>query len=157
MKLKELVEKYGEYTVPQELIDKLEPPQLKSVWELEKGNTYYLIIEDGTVMQTKYTGLSQLNHIVMGDAFLTREEAEKNIERRQVETLLLRYGGRRWFKKDVWNYYLSFNNDLEILSVACTQVDYRQGAIYFDSEKRAKEVMNTIGSERIKKALFEVK
>lgn len=168
MKLKDLVEKYGEYDVEEwfeigtdgiadEKGIKIKKPSPKIVWDLEDTDECYYVDTFGDIEDTGGY-LSPLSEAIdVGNVFLTREEAEKDVERRRVETLLLKHGGRRWFKKDEWNYYLSFNTDLKVLVTPCTRVDYRQGAIYFDSEKRAKKAIGEIGEDRIRKALFEVR
>lgn len=166
MKLKELLDQYGEWEwvstqVPENgeadvAMIQIKKPKPKTVWDLEGGDGFYCLCSNGTILYYRYASYNDCE-IENGNAFLTKEEAEKDVERRKVETLLLKHGGRRWFKKDEWNYYLSFGTDLKILVVHCTRVDYRQGAIYFDSEKQAKEAINAIGSERIRKALFEVR
>lgn len=177
MKLKELLNnetflsKYGDYeivgdsytTVRQndksQLVFDIQKPKPKSIWDLESGDKYFILYADGAVTEYEWIkdGYISKNYRDQGNVFLTKEEAEKDAERREVETLLLKHGGRRWFKKYEWNYYLSFNTDLKVLVAPCTRVDYRQGAIYFDSEKQAKKAIGEIGDERIRKALFEVR
>lgn len=165
MKLKDLVEKYGEYEVSETKGDwcdaghvtlELNKPTPKTVWDLEVGDGFYCLCSDGTILYYRFASYNSCE-IENGNAFLTKEEAEKDVERRKIEALLLKYGGHRWFKKDEWNYYLSFNIDLKILIVPCNRVDHHQGAIYFDTKEQAEKAIKEIGIERIKKALFEVR
>ena len=157
MKLKELVEQYGEYTVPQELIDKLEKPKPKSVWDLEHGDEYVRITGTGGVSECEVcTKITYDRQRDVGNVFLTKEEAEKDVERRKVETLLLKHGGRRWYKDGVANWLIVLVEEEDRLT---WYIDNKpiQGVIYFDTEEQAKKAISEIGTERIKNALFEVR
>jgi hypothetical protein len=84
-----------------------------------------------------------------------QEEAEKEVERRKFETLLLKYGGRRWFNEKGDNFYLvRENKDFETYQAYCI---LPLGTIYFDTEEQAKKAISEIGEERLKRALFEVR
>lgn len=155
MKLKELVEKYGEYTVPQELIEKLEPPKSKTVWDSEKGDLIFIVNERGEVYD-KYWSLLYYREVDLGNAFLTEEDAEKDIERRTVEALLLKHGGRRWFNGYNHNFYIGLDEYEEHLKPYILMTP-TQGTIYFDTSARAEKAISEIGEERIIKALFEVR
>lgn len=157
MKLKELVEQYGEYTVPQELIEKLEKPQPKTVWDLERGDRHCWVDITGAIctdVKWRDDEEDKLSR-AMGYVFLTEEEANREVERRRVETLLLKYGGRRWLKKDDGNYYMRVNTYGSLI-ISCTLVG-TQGVIYFDTKEQAQNAIDEIGTERIKRALFEVR
>lgn len=166
MKLKELVEKYGEQEVlcwaerADESLEwvniKLEPPQPKSVWELKNGDWYYCINVKGEVMSDVWREVVYPEREV-GNAFLTEKDALKDIERRKVETLLLKHGGRRWFKDGKENWYVTFDRSVGFFRYVYTIRDQRQGTIYFDTEKQARKAVAEIGEDRLKKALFEVR
>ena len=157
MKLKELVEQYGEYTVPQELIDKLEKPKPNAVWDLQENDTYFCVnSSQANWFKSMWTnGKIDKNRLEMGALFLTPEEAEKDVERRKIETLLLKHGGRRWFESDKSNYILyldTYDDEIDYMWVG----EHRyQGTIYFASEDEIIRAIGEIGEERIKKALFE--
>lgn len=156
MKLKELIGQYGEYEVSDELIAQFKKPKPKTVWELEKGDNYFVIYNDGDVMEYKWcdSALGK-SYRDRGWAFLTREEAEWESERRKVETLLLKHGGRRWHKKDGDNWFV-YLDEYNLVSRSRTKAPY-QGMIYFDTHKEAVEACEKIGTSRIKDALFEVR
>ncbi len=167
MKLKELVEKYGDYDVG--LIETpkgqesewarvhLLKPKPKTVWELKDGDDYYLINSDGNISPCyKWIEYCCCDEREVGNVFLTKKEAEQDIERRKVEALLLKYGGRRWFKKGVKNHYL-WATDTGTGLILGTTCDALQGAIYFDSKDKLTEAVEQIGTDRILKALFEVR
>jgi len=165
MKLKELVAQYGEYDVG--LIETpkgqesewarihLFKPKPKSVWELEHGDEYVRITGTGGVSECEVcTKITYDRQRDIGNVFLTREDAEKDTERRKVETLLLKYGGRRWYKKSRGNYALK-TDDLNRLTI--NYLTYIQGTIFFDTKEQAEKAIEEIGAERIKNALFEVR
>ena len=171
MKLKELVEKYGEQEVlcwaerADESLEwvniKLEPPKPKTVWDLEKGDKYFVVCYNKSTytceMRTWGNGDYEKAGREIGILFLTKEEAEKDGERRKVETLLLKHGGRRWFKEDTPNYFIRVHENGRWLTSDWTNHSPIQGTIYFDTEKQAKDAIEQIGSVRIGKALFEVR
>lgn len=173
MKLKDLMETYGEY----EVLDNGKPamtavtkdvrgftdvlylkkPKPKTVWDLKNDDEYYYINADGYVDFSTYGEIeSEENKVRVGNVFLTKEEAEKDVERRKVETLLLKHGGHRWFKKDNPNYYLWNSDTGYCLNLGMSFVK-TQGVIYFDSREEMTEAIEQIGTERIRKALFEVR
>ena len=88
---------------------------------------------------------------------MTEEEAEKDVERRKVETLLLKYGGRRWFKDDTPNYFIRVYENGGWLTSDWTNHSPIQGTIYFDTEKQAIDAIEEIGEDKIIEALFEVR
>ena len=165
MKLKELVEQYGEYDVG--LIETpkgqesewarvhLFKPKPKSVWDLGKGDSHVIVDECGKIREYGdwVNCLAEKNIRDIGNVFLTREDAEKDVERRKVESLLLKHGGRRWARKDV-NYRLGLQYNMVVI---CKDMYPLQGAIYFDLEQEAQKAIDEIGEDRIKRALFEVK
>ena len=165
MKLKDLIEKYGEQEVlcwaerADESLEwvniKLEPPKPKTVWDLKEGDTIFIITCDGFIEDDKWYGCFD-DERDNGNIFLTYEDAEKDVERRKIETLLMKHGGRRWFRMgSICNYYMWVNTS-DSLVVGCTGVGM-QGLIYFDTREKAEKAISEIGEERIKKALFEVR
>ena len=165
MKLKELVEQYGEYDVvlskreaTNEILIEGRKPKLKTVWDLGIREIYYDLHSDGQIHPLRYEGKeSDEKRILTGSAFLTKEEAKQEVERRKVETLLLKHGGRRWFKDDSgtgekMNWYIFYGYDISVGWGGA-----RQGTIYFDTKEQAQKAVKEIGEERIKNALFEVR
>lgn len=157
MKLKDLMEQYGEYTVPDEWIDKLEKPKPKTVWDLKDGDSHVWVDSFGEVDvdDVKWEECEcDRQARAVGNVFLTEEEAEKDIERRKVEALLLKHGGRRWFKDGVANWLIVIAKDGLTWFIHNKPI---QGVIYFDSEIQAEKAISEIGEERLKQALFEVR
>ena len=165
MKFKELIEKYGEQEVlcraegADESLEwvniRLEPPKPKTVWDLGKGDSHVIVDECGKIREYGdwLNCLAEKNIRDIGNVFLTREDAEKDVERRKVEALLLKHGGHRWARKDV-NYHLGLQYNMVVI---CKDIYPLQGAIYFDLEQEAQNAIDEIGADRIKRALFEVR
>lgn len=169
MKLKDLIAQYGEYEIDskcvvgeceiERIVIDLTKPKPKSVWELKSGDKYFILYSDGVVTEYEWreNGNISKSYRDQGNIFLTKEEAERDLERRKVETLLLKYGGRRWFKDDSgtgeeMNWYIFYGYDVSV-----GWGGTRQGTIYFDTKEQAEKAISEIGEERIRKALFEVR
>lgn len=161
MKLKNLIEQYGEYDVvmyrnitTNEIVINGSKPKPKSAWDLREGDEYFYIY--GITVYQAYWGNSEHYdqlRILAGDVFLTKEEAEKEVERKKIETLLLKHGGRRWFKKaPSENYYIWLRQGGGIVISDTSPV---LGTIYFDSREQAEKAVAEIGEARIKQALFK--
>jgi hypothetical protein len=140
--------------------DLLEPyiEKPKSVWDLKEGDTYYSIYGNGNVSSEKkwFDDEYENNYREIGNVFLTREEAEFEVERRKIETEMIKLGGRRKFELGKANWYLEYRPMSEGIEAMWTTYEMRQGTIYYDSEEKAKKVVEIIGKGIIKKYLFGV-
>lgn len=159
MKLKDLINKFGEYDVPQELIDKfelLEKHKPKTIWNLKYNDLYNWIDGEGNIGTHHWCEDEiDLNLRKAGNTFLTYKEAAGEKERREVEMLLLKYGGRRWFKKSGENWILRLDKHNQATRFEVGEP--YQGFIYFDSHEEAVNACEQIGNKRIVNALFEVR
>lgn len=152
MKLKEAMDKYGDYEVKEDELEKiLEKPKPKTVWELEKEDVYCFIEDCGNISRYSWDD-SKFDREVreMGNVFLTEQEAELERERRKIEAIMLKYG-RRTFKFGCNNYCICIcENKIEY--------DYwrykNHGNIYFDTKYLAQKAIDEIGKERMKKYYF---
>lgn len=139
--------------------DLLEPyiEKPKSVWDLKEEDTYYSIYGNGIVSTEKkwFDDDYENNYREIGNVFLTREEAEFEVERRKIETEMLRLGGRRKFNRGKDNYFIMYTR-IEGLDYVNYHSMHEQGVIYFDSEEKAKEAVEIIGKGIIKKYIFGV-
>ena len=176
--MKELVEKYGEYEIytdsPNHVVNAFKnldttndgvlclyakKPKPKSVWDLEDGDEHAWVDGLGKV-KDNYLWRDESSDSMardVGNIFLTKEEAEKDIERRKVETLMLKHGGRRWFKFDIENWAIRYNYITGSFECGYTKCTQHQGCIYFDTKEQADKAVQEIGADRIKQALFEVR
>lgn len=141
----------------EELEPYIEKP--KSVWNLKEGDTYYLISSDGEVIETTWGYCPHDKKFrEIGNAFLTKAEAEFEVERRKIETEMLRLGGRRKFKFNGNNFSIYYSDGLNVkgINVEFYHSTMHQGSIYFDSKEQLNEVVKTISLEKIKKYIFGV-
>ena len=142
----------------QELImEKAEAEQKpKSVWDLKKedGEEYYLLWADGSTVRLIFN--SQDDEVLreIGKVFLTREEAEFELERRKIEAIMKKYS--RPFKYDEYNYYIEYYQNDNKLDISFYNT-IRNGVPYFESEEIAQKVIDKIGEDRLIKYWFGVK
>lgn len=131
----------------------------KTVWDLQNGDEYYYIDMCGDFDITTFgvgSCLVDKKMIEIGNAFLTKEEAEFEVERRKIETEMLNLGGRRRFEKGKANWYLEYRPMSGGIEILWSSYEIDQGVIYFESEEKAKKAVETIGKDRIKKYIFGV-
>lgn len=94
-----------------------------------------------------------------GNCFLTKKEAEEEIKRKEVESLLKKYtNGYKWtYKKN--NYFLyCYIDPIDGVCVRITD-DYLSKSsetIHFETEIQAKEAIYEIGEDRILKDYFQI-
>ena len=128
----------------------------KSVWDLKKedGKEYYVLWTDGHIDADFFTSCLDEKKRNIGNAFLTKEEAEFELERRKIEAIMKKYS--RPFKEGEGNcciYYDYDYNDIEVGTHYIT--NYR--IPYFESGKVILKVIDEIGEDRLKKYWFGVK
>ena len=157
IKLNEIQAKYGDYLVDEDkLKELLVKPKPKTVWDLEDGDGYWYINTINNISYDTWTKDAwDLTVRESGNLFLTKEEAEFELERRKCEAIMLKYG-RRTFKYNQYNYLIRFNNNNKKVLVEAWRTCQFQGTIYFDTEELAQTAMNEIGKERLKKYVFRV-
>ena len=157
IKLNEIQAKYGEYLVDEEKLKKLlVKPKPKTVWDLKDGDVYWYINTINNISCDTWTKDAwDLTVRESGNLFLTKEEAEFELERRKCEAIMLKYG-RRTFKYEQNNYLIRFNNNDEKVEVGFWSVYQFQGSIYFDTKELAQKAIDEIGEERLKKYVFRV-
>lgn len=157
IKLSEIESKYGDYLVDEnKLKELLVKPKSKTVWDLAVFNSYYFTMPEGEIRSGDWVGDSwNLKRREIGNVFLTKEEAEFELERRKCEAIMLKYG-RRTFKPRDTNYIIRFDDNDKQTFVDFWRLNQFQGVIYFDTEELAQKAINEIGEERLKKYVFRV-
>lgn len=128
----------------------------KNVWCLKKGDTYYTVDIDGSVIKERWRDEDyEKSYRNSGNVFLTEEEANFDVERRNIEAKMIKLGGRRVFKKGERNWYIRYNFYTDSVDVDYNMYDtYGRGIMYFDSDEKAKEIIKEIGEDRLKKYIF---
>lgn len=128
----------------------------KSIWDLKAkdGDKYYYISLEGGIGQGVFNTIHDEWIRSKGDAFLTREEAEFELERRKIEAIMKKYS--RPFKYKKCNYYMVYDK-------RCNKIEFLEnhyvynGLSYFESEKIAQKVIDEIGKDRLIEYWFMVK
>ena len=139
-----------------QMIKEANQGQVKSVWDLKiaDGEKYYRLDGEGDVdiedFNTKYD--EQARDI--GNAFLTREEAEFEVKRRKIEAIIRKYS--RPFKSGEYNYVVMYDTENNILLVRVAQF-HNSGGPVFANKEVAEKVIDEIGKVRLKKYWFGVK
>lgn len=133
----------------------------KTVWELKSGDKCYFATVVGHIFPGVWNNWNaQIENRKLGNVFLTKEDAEYELERRRIENEMLRLGGRRNFKKGERNWYIySFCDFGDNYSIGYNyDKDNNDGRwrIYFDSIKDCNNAVNLIGEDKINKYLFGV-
>lgn len=162
MKLKEIINKYGDYEINEEELEKLlAKPRLKTVWEMEENQIYLVIKPDGDVSYLRWEDDSFDRAMRnAGNIFLTKQEAEFESERRKIEAIMLKYGTRDMMSlgdENVKKYHIIYNHESDDLFVMVVTRCTSQGSIYFATEELAERVIDKIGKEKLKKYCFYVK
>lgn len=138
-----------------QMIKETNQGQVKSIWDLKKedGEDYYRLYSDGDIERVVfYTDYDEQARDI-GNAFLTREEAEFEAERRKIEAVMRKYG--RPFKINRNNYGLYFH-DCKSIYVG-TLWAFNSGIPCFETKEIAQKVIDEIGNDRLKKYWFGVK
>lgn len=132
----------------------------KTVWDLKEREECYSLTICGNVHHGFWDGsFSSIAIRDTGGIFLTKEEAENDVERRKIENEMLRLGGRREFKNGENNYYIvcDFDSSHFAIRIFNNKSDgFAQMTIYFDSAKECRNAIKTIGEYRIRKYIFGV-
>ena len=127
----------------------------KNIWDLKTKDyeEYYLLSSDGCVINRDFSFIADENAREMGNAFLTREEAEFEIERRKAVAIMRKYS--KPFEAEEENYCIVYYHDEKKINISYyAVVDY--AIPYFESEEIAEKVINEIGEDRLKKYWFGV-
>ena len=119
-----------------------------------RDSTYWYIDSFGTVKdETWHKFIGDDFRFDIGNVFKTEEEAIFEVGRLKVIAELKKFSCK--FRNDELNYYIFIDyktNNLEtILSDNYMRFDF-----YFESNEKAKEAIEKVGEDRIKKYLFGI-
>lgn len=132
------------------------PDKPKTIWdlEIEDEEYYYYIPTYGQVCQGVFNNTYDEWARDRGNAFLTLEEAEFELERRKIEAVMKKYS--RPFDEDEINYYIEYSYPRKHINIDALY-EYDCGITYFESEEIAQQVIDKIGEDKLKKYWFGVK
>lgn len=151
MLLKDLIEQYADYEVKDGIMDFLERPKPKSIWDLKDGDTYFYLYDNGIVCSdqwdNKYTDNKRRD---IGNIFLTREEAvfEKcKIEvYKQVKRFAHEFSIDEWKDKHIYKYYPYFDCGEGVIR-KYHDVFVRRNSLYFKSCENIQKAIEAVGEE----------
>lgn len=162
--LKDIIENYSEELqyLPSSEIENLQAlledikDKPKSIWDLDiaSGKEHYVLWTDGHIDANDFISHLDEKKRDMGNAFLTREEAEFELERRKIEAIMKKHS--RPFKYEEDNYHLKYfcrSGSICILN----SWEFNDGLLYFESKEIARKVIDEIGIDRLKKYWFRVR
>ena len=162
--LRDIIENYSEELkhLPSSEIENLQAlledikDKPKSIWDLDiaGGKEYYVLWTDGHIDANDFISHLDEKKRDMGNAFLTREVAEFELERRKIEAIMKKHS--RPFKYEEDNYHLKYfcrSGSICILN----SWEFNDGLLYFESKEIARKVIDEIGIDRLKKYWLRVK
>ena len=121
----------------------------------QEGNDYYYTTMLGRVCHGSWDNLnSETIMLELGNIYRTKEEAEFDVEKKKVETELLKFS--RPFEEDGNNYLIELSMFDKTLTVEDDECWPIQGVIYFESIEKALQAIKSVGEDRIKKYIFGV-
>ena len=127
----------------------------KTIWDLKTKDEeeYYRLYNNGTIVLTTFESSMDRLFRYLGNAFLTKEEAEFMKERRSIEAIMRKYS--RPFVDGKTNYFLACSRDSKAVVVDYYwNIDY--GIPCFESKEIAQKVIDEIGKDKLKKYWFRV-
>ena len=121
----------------------------------QDGEEYWYIDDDAEVMNIEwYDSEYSRGRVSIGNIFRNEDEAELAVGKLKVEAELRKFS--KTFECGIFNYYIFFDIDGDNLKIDFRSSCQPQGAIYFESEEKAQQAIESVGEERIKKYIFGV-
>lgn len=155
----EIIDKFGNRKVKDILTDPVEEKP-KTVWDLEEGDRYWIIsVLDGKPEETTWDDwIVDDMRRKLGNCFLTKEEAEKEFKKREVEALLKKCAdGYQWtYGGDNHSFYCYANPNCPTIRFGYSDTRKADGVIYFPTEEAAKKAVKEIGEKRIIRDFFQI-
>ena len=126
----------------------------KTIWDLniEDREEYYRLYSDGEIAKLTFNADYDENVRDVGNAFLTREEAEFEAERRKIEAIMRKYSSP--FSPTKSNWYITYDPIVEEVIVRVTN-EVILGIPYF-KQGMAEKVIDKIGTEILTHYWFEI-
>ena len=129
------------------------------IWTPKMGDRYYALCGDGEIAcfiynQEEYDS----RFLTIGNCFKTLAEAEFMEERLKIITELHKWSESRdrYWGEDTSHYYLVYDYLADKIKITQTTI-INMGVIYFGSEEYAKNAIQEIGEEKLKKYYFGIR
>ena len=143
--------------------NELSEPNPKKRWRAKREEGYYFIDMNLDVRYDVDTYLKVDNEqYKVGNYFKTKKEAEFEREKRLVYQELKDYaiehneGKINFYNQEQDKFYIYYRSNENRLVISYTNTWYDMLGVYFTSKEIARNAINTIGEQRIKKYLFGV-
>lgn len=127
------------------------------MWKPNYGRKYFYINDCGAIINSKwYDDVIDTYRYEIGNCFKTKEETEFALEKVKVETELRRFAEENneheidWTDEDQEKWCMCYNYDSKNIDTGYDNT-LRTHYIYFSSKKIAKQAIDSIGEERLKK------
>ena len=116
---------------------------------------YWYVDGDAEVMLSVWYGDDyDKGRVSIDNVFKTKEQAEFAVEKLKVEAELRKFS--RPFEVGKSNTEFYYWHESRRVMFNCFKTCQMQGSIYFESEEKAQQAIDTVGEERIKKYIFGV-
>lgn len=141
------------------LIEKASKPKNK-VWKPELNEMYYAISDVVNIFETRNNSEIDDKRHNIGNCFKTKEEAEFALEKQKVFTELKRFALENneceldWKNYEQTKYTIKYDCYHECI-ITNDHYHVKASDIYFSSEDIAKQSIEKIGEDRLKKYYFE--
>lgn len=123
------------------LIERHEP---ESIWDLKDDDRYYYLSPIGDILTSVWkSSLYDKEQRILGNVYLSEEQAKNDAFRQRIEMHLLKNGGRRNFDKDNSNF--TFVKGIGRKVEYIDSCNMHSGAIYFDSKEDIENALDDIG------------
>ena len=100
------------------------------------------------------------NRLRFGNVFLTEEDAKFASERLKVIAELKKYAKKfsdeEWLNQSIEKHYIIFDYEDHVINIGYVCVT-KVSDIYFESEEKAQEAIESVGEDRVKKYYLGVK
>lgn len=126
-----------------------------SRWKPTYEEDYWVITPSGDVKKDVWLHyVIDRGRYAVGNCFKTKEEAEFKLEKDKVLTELSEYA--RDFDKSDRNWYFYWSCDSEKIGYSLNYM-HKYPTLYFPSEEIARQAIETVGKDRVKKYYLGVK
>lgn len=162
VKLKDLVEQYGNREVDEAELAKILKPVKKTIYDLEYGDVYWAISGYFRVLCTHENANNKYEKMLsVGNVFLTEEDVEFEIEKRKVEAELKRYASMceepiDWTNHNQAKICLAYDHVYDELDTVIKWT-MSHNDIFFTDEETLDKAIKGIGLHRIVKYYFGAK
>lgn len=142
------------------ILEEAQVEEESNIWKPKKNDEYSFITNTGSILTTIWLDTTvDINRFITNNVFKTIQDAEFEIEKRKVFMDLKKFSeseNHKWNDSNL-HYFLYYSNDQNGYIGIDYDVCEHKGGIYFESEEKASNAIDAIGTDRLKKYFFEIK